>query len=74
MLCAYCGGRLFCSWHRHLRCPAETVSGGITNLLLKVSVKEESGNEESITVRLYGPNTEYVIDREREFHVSFYFE
>uniref|UniRef100_A0A2P2KNU4 ethanolamine kinase n=1 Tax=Rhizophora mucronata TaxID=61149 RepID=A0A2P2KNU4_RHIMU len=44
----------------------ETVSGGITNLLLKVTVKEENGNELMITVRLYGPNTDYVINRERE--------
>ncbi|KAJ8436847.1 hypothetical protein Cgig2_026171 [Carnegiea gigantea] len=44
----------------------ETVSGGITNLLLKVTVKEENGIEESVTVRLYGPNTDYVINRERE--------
>jgi hypothetical protein len=33
-------------------------------------VKEESGNDESVTVRLYGPNTEYVIDRERELQVD----
>ncbi|KVI01299.1 probable ethanolamine kinase isoform X1 [Cynara cardunculus var. scolymus] len=45
---------------------AEKVSGGITNLLMKVSVKEENGNMVHVTVRLYGPNTEYVIDRERE--------
>ncbi|RVX11182.1 putative ethanolamine kinase [Vitis vinifera] len=44
----------------------ETISGGITNLLLKVSVKEENGNSTCMTVRLYGPNTEYVINRERE--------
>ncbi|XP_020403268.1 choline/ethanolamine kinase isoform X1 [Zea mays] len=44
----------------------ETVSGGITNLLLKVSVKEDNGNESSVTVRLYGPNTDLVIDRKRE--------
>ncbi|KAL7137701.1 hypothetical protein ABFS83_10G110700 [Erythranthe nasuta] len=44
----------------------ETVSGGITNLLLKVSVNENNGNVVSMTVRLYGPNTEYVINRERE--------
>ncbi|KAJ1253707.1 hypothetical protein BS78_02G193900 [Paspalum vaginatum] len=44
----------------------ETVSGGITNLLLKVSVKEDTGNESSVTVRLYGPNTDLVIDRKRE--------
>ncbi|KAI4379459.1 hypothetical protein MLD38_005754 [Melastoma candidum] len=46
----------------------ERVSGGITNLLLKVSVEEEGKSVESITVRLYGPNTEYVINRQREFH------
>ncbi|XP_021741705.1 probable ethanolamine kinase [Chenopodium quinoa] len=44
----------------------DTVAGGITNLLLKVTVKEEDGNEVSITVRLYGPNTDYVVNRERE--------
>ncbi|KAJ7956668.1 Choline/Ethanolamine kinase [Quillaja saponaria] len=44
----------------------ETVSGGITNLLLKVSVKEENHEDVSVIVRLYGPNTEYVINRERE--------
>ncbi|XP_028076886.1 probable ethanolamine kinase isoform X2 [Camellia sinensis] len=50
----------------------ETVSGGITNLLLKVSVREEDGNLINITVRLYGPNTEYVIDRERELQAIGY--
>ncbi|KAK4604361.1 hypothetical protein RGQ29_012747 [Quercus rubra] len=50
----------------------ETVSGGITNLLLKASVKEESGNDVSMTVRLYGPNTEYVINRERELQAIKY--
>ncbi|KAA8548708.1 hypothetical protein F0562_000392 [Nyssa sinensis] len=49
---------------------AETISGGITNLLLKVSVKEENGNIVNMTVRLYGPNTEYVIHRGRELQVS----
>ncbi|KAI4990511.1 hypothetical protein ZWY2020_038874 [Hordeum vulgare] len=43
-----------------------TVSGGITNLLLKVSVKEGTDSQSSVTVRLYGPNTDLVIDRERE--------
>lgn len=46
----------------------ERVSGGITNLLLKVSVKKED-KESSITVRLYGPNTDYVINRQRELQV-----
>lgn len=50
----------------------ETVSGGITNLLLKVSVREESGNIVCVTVRLYGPNTEYVINRERELQAIKY--
>ncbi|THU67556.1 hypothetical protein C4D60_Mb05t25900 [Musa balbisiana] len=44
----------------------ETISGGITNLLLKVSVREESGDDVLLTVRLYGPNTDLVIDRKRE--------
>ncbi|KAL2249483.1 UNVERIFIED_CONTAM: putative ethanolamine kinase [Sesamum indicum] len=44
----------------------ETVSGGITNLLLKVSVRENEESVVSMTVRLFGPNTEYVINRERE--------
>uniref|UniRef100_M8BBE4 ethanolamine kinase n=1 Tax=Aegilops tauschii TaxID=37682 RepID=M8BBE4_AEGTA len=47
-----------------------TVSGGITNMLLKVSVKEGSDSESSVTVRLYGPNTDLVIDRERELQGS----
>ncbi|XP_021275544.1 probable ethanolamine kinase [Herrania umbratica] len=50
----------------------ETVSGGITNLLLKVSAKEENGDNVSVTVRLYGPNTEYVINRERELQAIKY--
>ncbi|XP_017244188.1 probable ethanolamine kinase isoform X2 [Daucus carota subsp. sativus] len=50
----------------------ETVSGGITNLLLKVSVKEDSGNTIKMTLRLYGPNTEYVINRERELQAIQY--
>lgn len=50
----------------------ETISGGITNLLLKVSVREANGNVVSMTVRLYGPNTEYVIDRERELQAIGY--
>ncbi|XP_031473232.1 probable ethanolamine kinase [Nymphaea colorata] len=44
----------------------ETVSGGITNLLLKVSVTENNGKAAVFTVRIYGPNTDYVIDRSRE--------
>ncbi|XVE71431.1 hypothetical protein DITRI_Ditri10aG0149500 [Diplodiscus trichospermus] len=50
----------------------ETVSGGVTNLLLKVSVKEENGDNVAVTVRLYGPNTEYVINRERELQAIKY--
>ncbi|XP_059288880.1 probable ethanolamine kinase [Lycium ferocissimum] len=50
----------------------ETVSGGITNLLLKVSVREDDGKNESMTVRLYGPNTECVINRERELQAIQY--
>ncbi|KAL6274796.1 hypothetical protein ACE6H2_025488 [Prunus campanulata] len=59
---------LFKKWSNleNSRFSVGTVSGGITNLLLKVTVKEENGNDVSVTVRLYGPNTEYVINRERE--------
>ncbi|GER37070.1 protein kinase superfamily protein [Striga asiatica] len=59
---------LFKQWSdlEESRFSLERVSGGITNLLLKVSVREKNGNVVSITVRLYGPNTEYVINRERE--------
>ncbi|KAK9697806.1 hypothetical protein RND81_08G062700 [Saponaria officinalis] len=48
------------------RFSVETVSGGITNLLLKVTVKDENGQENAVAVRLYGPNTDYVINRDRE--------
>ncbi|KAG2398966.1 ethanolamine kinase [Vigna angularis] len=48
----------------------EKISGGITNLLLKVSVKQENCIEEIITIRLYGPNTEYIIDRQRELQAT----
>ncbi|KAL0358375.1 UNVERIFIED_CONTAM: putative ethanolamine kinase [Sesamum angustifolium] len=34
--------------------------------LLKVSVRENAESVVNMTVRLYGPNTEYVINRERE--------
>ncbi|XP_022143237.1 probable ethanolamine kinase [Momordica charantia] len=59
---------LFKEWSRldDSRFSVQTVSGGITNLLLKVTVKEESGSDVSVTVRLYGPNTDYVINRDRE--------
>ncbi|KAF3453676.1 hypothetical protein FNV43_RR04117 [Rhamnella rubrinervis] len=49
----------------------DTVSGGITNLLLKVAVKEEDGNYVPVTVRLFGPNTDY-INRERELQAIKY--
>ncbi|ESQ28778.1 hypothetical protein EUTSA_v10019586mg, partial [Eutrema salsugineum] len=39
----------------------QRVSGGITNILLNVSVKEDTNREVSVTLRLYGLNTEYVI-------------
>eukprot|EP00250_Pteridium_aquilinum_P001431 c11626_g1_i1 orf=243-1352(+) len=42
------------------------VSGGITNLLLKVSVKASKAENDSVTVRIFGPNTDEVIDRKRE--------
>lgn len=42
------------------------VSGGITNLLLKVSVKASETEDDSVTLRIFGPNTDAVIDRKRE--------
>nr|GMD78826.1 probable ethanolamine kinase [Ipomoea batatas] len=50
----------------------DTLSGGITNLLLKVSVREENGETVNLTVRLFGPNTDCVIDRERELQAIQY--
>lgn len=32
-------------------------------------MKEESGNDVAVTVRLYGPNTDIVINRQRELQV-----
>lgn len=32
-------------------------------------MREKDGSAVSTTVRLYGPNTEYVIDRQRELQV-----
>ncbi|XP_044471039.1 probable ethanolamine kinase [Mangifera indica] len=65
---------LFKKWSKldDSRFSVERVSGGITNLLLKVSVKEENGNDVSVTVRLYGPNTDYVINRGRELQAIKY--
>ncbi|GJR83103.1 probable ethanolamine kinase [Tanacetum coccineum] len=40
-----------------------------SNLLLKLSVKEDDGNMVDATVRLYGPNTEYVTNREWELQL-----
>ncbi|EFJ10629.1 hypothetical protein SELMODRAFT_127783, partial [Selaginella moellendorffii] len=42
------------------------ISGGITNLLLKVLDKKQN---EAVTVRIFGPNTDAVIDRKRELQV-----
>ncbi|KAI4344113.1 hypothetical protein L6164_011381 [Bauhinia variegata] len=50
----------------------ETISGGITNLLLKVDVNERHHDIVSITIRLYGPNTENVINRQRELQATKY--
>ncbi|RWW28620.1 hypothetical protein GW17_00006891 [Ensete ventricosum] len=41
-------------------------------VVLKVSVREESGDDAILTVRLYGPNTDLVIDRKRELQVGFH--
>lgn len=46
------------------------VTGICFSAVLKVTVKEESGSYVSVTVRLYGPNTDYVINRDRELQVT----
>ncbi|MED6179869.1 hypothetical protein PIB30_004923 [Stylosanthes scabra] len=50
----------------------ERISGGITNLLLKVSVKEENRVDVSIAIRLFGLNTDNIIDRQRELQAIKY--
>nr|GMD80088.1 probable ethanolamine kinase [Ipomoea batatas] len=40
--------------------------------VLKVSVREENGETVNLTVRLFGPNTDCVIDRERELQAIQY--
>ncbi|KAJ7555911.1 hypothetical protein O6H91_05G060500 [Diphasiastrum complanatum] len=42
------------------------ISGGITNLILKVFVKGSNEEEQPITIRIFGPYTDEVIDRKRE--------
>ncbi|XP_078432353.1 protein kinase superfamily protein isoform X2 [Wolffia australiana] len=58
---------LFSKWSKldETRFSIEKVSGGITNLLLKVSIREDEETA-CLTVRLYGPNTDVIINRERE--------
>ncbi|KMZ70092.1 Ethanolamine kinase [Zostera marina] len=65
---------LFKKWSPldNLKFSIENVSGGITNLLLKVSVAEDNGNCVSLIIRLYGPNTDLVIDRKRELQAIRY--
>lgn len=43
------------------------LSGGITNILLVVKPKEEREDRQPVTVRVFGPNTDIVIDRDREW-------
>ncbi|CAK8534371.1 unnamed protein product [Lathyrus sativus] len=50
----------------------DKISGGITNLLLKVSVQQGDSVNAIITIRLYGPNTEHIIDRHRELQAIKY--
>ncbi|XP_024960614.1 probable ethanolamine kinase isoform X2 [Cynara cardunculus var. scolymus] len=50
----------------HIFLPRKCLVALRISVVMKVSVKEENGNMVHVTVRLYGPNTEYVIDRERE--------
>ena len=52
---------------RDLCCKVTKVSGGITNLLLKLS---PTGACEPVLVRVFGDNTDIVIDRKAEETVS----
>lgn len=49
------------------------ITGGITNMLLKAEVEEEGENQlVPVTVRVFGPNTDAVIDRDRELNALTY--
>ncbi|CAK9228105.1 unnamed protein product [Sphagnum troendelagicum] len=49
------------------------ISGGITNMLLKVELEGENGSQlPPVTVRVFGPNTDAVIDRDRELQAMNY--
>nr|CAD1834486.1 unnamed protein product [Ananas comosus var. bracteatus] len=39
--------------------------------LLKVSVREDSAADSVLNIRLYGPNTDFVIDRKRELKTRY---
>mmetsp|Transcript_17525 Transcript_17525/g.21192 ORF Transcript_17525/g.21192 Transcript_17525/m.21192 type:complete len:121 (-) Transcript_17525:21-383(-) len=41
-----------------------TIKGGITNLLFSVTVRYDEKNEDTVLVRLYGKNTEVLINRD----------
>lgn len=43
------------------------ISGGITNILMRVTPVGKQAGKEPVTVRIFGPNTEVVIDRKREW-------
>ncbi|XP_024364257.1 probable ethanolamine kinase [Physcomitrium patens] len=49
------------------------ISGGITNMLLKAEVEGENEDKlPPVTVRVFGPNTDAVIDRDRELQALTY--
>ena len=54
--------RIVPSWASVTQARPTVVSGGITNALLRLSTE----NQDDVLVRVYGPNTELVIDRDRE--------
>ncbi|MBA0661593.1 hypothetical protein Goklo_005870 [Gossypium klotzschianum] len=69
--------KLFRKWEKldDSRFSVETVSGGITNLrepFAKGFCEGRKWRYVAVTVRLYGPNTEYVIDRKRELQAIKY--
>src|SRR5205814_1295493 len=45
------------------------IRGGITNALFRATTTS-TGQPESVVIRVYGTNTELLIDRDRERHIS----
>nr|CAD1820661.1 unnamed protein product [Ananas comosus var. bracteatus] len=51
--------------------PPLEVEWSNSEVVLKVSVREDSAVESVLNIRLYGPNTDFVIDRKRELKTRY---